>query len=242
MKENEEKDKFEEEKKELKALYNKATTKEQYQEVINRAKKLEKDMARAKQDTEEIGKAIQHGFWSEYYLKMKFEPESSTDKLCDYVGFYYNYYKKSEDVEGIVQYGYLLSNIKARLRGENSEAGDINSEIWVIARESGDMGFILKSINSRGNKEMSEGNFTEAIKIFSEIEDFKEIPKDAFRYAGNILNQRGISKIRGDVDILGGMKDMIEAVEDYYSEEETPPLKHIVGVVTRMKEVAKKLK
>lgn len=242
MEGNNEMSEFEKEAKELGVLYNKSTTREQYQEVIDRSKKLKDKMEEAKKTLGEIGKAIQHGFWAEYYLKMKFDPRSSTDKLCEDVEFFYDCYKATGDIEGVIQYGYLLANIKSKLRLENTEAAKINSEIEMLAIESGNIAFILRTINSAGNKEMmNEGNYDEAIKIFNRIEDFEKIPEDAFRYAGNILNQRGISKIRGDIDILGGTKDMIKATEDYYSKEETPPLKHIIGIVKRMNEVVKKL-
>lgn len=242
MEGNNEIDKFEEEAAALKALYDKAITGEQYQKVIDKSKRLKEEMEKDGRTTEEIGRVIQHGFWAEYYLVMKFKSGSSTDKFCQDVESFYYHYKEIEDVEGIIQYGYLLANIKGELRSEDAEARLINSDINMLALESGNIAFILRTINSAGNKEMhNEGNYDEAIKIFNRIEYFENIPEDAFRYAGNILNQRGISKIRGDISILGGMKDMIRATEDYYSKEKIPPLKHIIGVVKRMNEAVKKL-
>lgn len=87
---------------------------------------------------------------------------------------------------------------------------------------------------------MKTKNYDEAVAVFDEIENFEDIPKEDFLYAGNVCNNRGAAKIRGNIDIIGGAKDLVTAV-DYYLQMDQPPRKHFVGIRNRLGEDKEKL-
>jgi hypothetical protein len=226
---------FEERIKEIDALYNKATKEADYQEVEERAQALEKEMIEAGKGIDETAKAIMNGFWARYYLAKKFGYIDSV--ICSRVE---SYYSQVENLEVRIAYGYLLAVIISELREDFNAAKKINDDVRKLAESTGNVTSILRAINARGLNEMKEKNFAKAVEIFDEIEKIVEIPSESFQHAGNVVNNRGAAQIRGEVDILAGIGDLIAAAE-YYLKVKPVPLKHIEGIKNRLNEAGEKL-
>ena len=152
-----------------------------------------------------------------------------------------HHYLDIKDPDLKVAYGYLYSVITGELQENSQKAEDINNEVQRIAKESGSIISMLRIINARGLREMKDKNFEKAVEVFNEIEELDEIPEEAFRHAGNIINNRGASKIRGNIDVVGGMTDLITATREYYLKEKEVPRKHIEGIMDRIREAKEKL-
>jgi len=219
---------------EINVLYNKATRETDYLEVEEKAASLEKEMIETGKSIKETAKAIMNGFWASYYLARKFNRINSL--LFSNVK---SYYSQIEDPELKIAYGCLLAVISSELREDFATAKEINSEIQKVAEETENVVSILRVINARGLKEMKEKNFAGAIKIFNEVEQII-VPTEASQHMGNILSNLGISKIRGEIDILDGISDLIEAAS-HYLETKPIPLKHIEGIKNRLNEAGEKL-
>ena len=225
---------FEEKIKEINALYSKAIKEADYQEVEKKAQVLEKEMIEAGKDIDETAKAIMNGYWARYYLAKKFGYIDSV--IYSRVR---SYYSQAENPEVKVAYGYLLAVITSELREDSSAAQKINDDIRRLAESTGNITSILRAINARGLNEMNEKNFEKAVEIFDEIEKIR-ISLESFQHAGNIINNRGASKIRGGIDISDGVEDLITAA-DYYLDVKPVPLKHIEGIKNRLNEAGEKL-
>ena len=140
-----------------------------------------------------------------------------------------------------VAYGYLLEVIVVELLEDFKEAARMEVEIKEIVTETRNMVSILRTINALGIKEMKEGNFKGAVTTFNDMIRFEDdIAEDAFRHAGNILNNQGAAKIRGNIDPIGGARDLISAAI-YYLRESEPPRKHLEGIRNRLREAKEKL-
>lgn len=220
--------------KEINDLYAKATVEKDYVEVNEKAQGLEKELKEIGKETDEIAKSIVNGFWARYYLERKFGHIDSV--LASRVE---SYYSRIENPELKVTYGYLLAVIVSELEQDFAAAKEINNEIQEIAEETGNVASVLRVINARGLKEMKEKNFAGAIEIFNEVDQII-VPDAANQHLGNILSNLGISKIRGEIDILDGIGDLIEAA-DYYLKVKPIPLKHIEGIKNRLNEAGAKL-
>ncbi len=225
--------------KEIDSLYSKAVKESEYKEVIAKAEKLEERMFDAGEPVGKIALSILNGFWAHYYWVKDFA--GTSDNIRNLENKVNSYYMGAQDPGLKVSYGYLLSVIVSELKKEPSEADSINEEVKKIAEESGNIVSILRNINARGIKEMGVANFTGAIEIFDEIKRFEEISKEAFRHAGNIINNRGASKIRGDIDILSGVQDLVSAARNYYLKERPLPWKHLEGIKNRLNEAGEKI-
>lgn len=228
---------FEERIKGIEALYAGAVEEEQYLKVMEKAKELEGEMRGAGRPEEEIRQGIVKGFWAEYYWTNKFAKsagniESVSKKVS-------GHYSETEDPKLKVECGYLLAMI-SELKEEPDEAEKILKEIQEIAEKEGDVASALRVLTARGLSRMKAKNYDEAVVVFDEIENFKDIPKEAILQAGNVYNNRGASKIRGSIDIVGGAKDLVTAT-DYYLQMDRPPRKHFVGIRNRLGEAKEKL-
>ncbi len=231
---------FEERIEEIGALYAKAVDEEEYTTVMENSLLLREEMEKAGCILEEIAEAVFSGFFARYYwIRKFFINEEVTEGLKEEVK---KFYERITDPLLKVRYGYLLAIIVGELEEDFDEAKRLNKEIRQIAESTGNISEILREINSRGLQAAKEGNHILAIKIFSEIEAFTNIPEKAFRHAGNILNNRGASKIRGDISPIDGAVDLIAAVADYYLREEEPSLKHLDGIRNRLREAQEKIK
>jgi len=232
---------FEERIEEINTLYSKATTLKEYKKIVEEVEQLRKEMSKVGKDADEISQAIIDGFWAHYYLERKFYKNSfSSEAILQFAERVQEYYRAVKGADLKVSYGYLLSVILGELREDSDRAEVIAGEIQVIAKESGNTAALLRQINARGIKAMKE-DFEEAVKIFNEIENVRDIHEKDYRHVGNIINNSGASKIRGDIDIVDGMKDLLIAA-DYYLAEEEPPIKHLEGIINRLNEGIKKLK
>lgn len=229
---------FEEEKKKINTLYNKAVTEKDYEEIVEKASDLQLEMI--EENVDYMLEATLNGWWSYYYLVRKFRrTKESIKDLHDMISCFYS---KATKAEVKISYGYLLSVILSELKGDVVEANRINAVLDKMARKSGGMVSMLRVINARGIGEMKEANFEEAVEVFDEIRQFKDIPEEAFRHAGNIINNRGASKIRGDINPIDGLMDLIVAAKEYYLKEKEVSLKHIEGIINRVNEAKDKLK
>ncbi|MDI6592138.1 MAG: hypothetical protein QME61_04415 [Patescibacteria group bacterium] len=229
---------FTEKIKEIDSLYSKAVKEEEYLEVIEKAENLKKEMERERIAVEQIAQGILNGLWAEYYWVRKFaKTKENVKKLCTKVS---GYYTEIKEPSLKIAYGYLLSVSKSELEEDFSQAKKIEEEIQEIAKKTGNIVAILRVINTQGLREGKEGNLAKAIEVFDEIERFEEIPKEAVRHVGNILNNRGNYKIRGNIDVIGGMRDLVAAM-NYYLQEEQPSKKHLEGIVHRLAEGVEKL-
>lgn len=225
---------FKERTEEINDLYGKAIKELDYQKVEEKARALEKEMIEDGKSVDETAKAIMNGFWARYYLAKKFGYIDSV--ICSRVE---SYYSQVENLEVKIAYGYLLAVIASELREDFATAKEINSEIQKIAEETGNVISILRAINARGLNEMKEKNFAKAVEIFNEVEQII-VPSEAYQHLGNILSNLGASKIRGGINILDGVGDLIEAA-DYYLQTKPVPLKHIEGIKNRLNEAGEKL-
>lgn len=229
---------FEERIKGIEALYAGAVEEEQYLKVMEEAKELEGEMRDAGRPEEEIAPGIIKGLWAEYYRTNKFA--KSADNIESVSKKVSGHYSKIENPKLKVEYGYLLATITSELKEEPDEAEKILKEIQEIAEKEKDIVSALRVLTARGLARMKTKNYDEAVAVFDEIENFEDIPKEAFLHAGNVCNNRGAAKIRGNIDIVGGAKDLVTAA-DYYLQMDPPSRKHFVGIRNRLKEAKEKL-
>lgn len=229
---------FSERTKEINALYTKAIGEEEYVEIIEKTQELADEMKKADCTLEEIAEAIYSGLWAKYYhIRKFFQTDQNVAVLKEKV---LEHYQKIRDPLLKVEYGYLLAIILSELEENTEEAEVINNEIRQIARDTGNISAVLREINARALRTAKDGNHKEAVEIFNEIEALGVIPEEALTLAGNIINNRGASKIRGDIDPIGGAEDLLLAA-DYYLQEKEPPRKHLDGLRNRLREAREKL-
>jgi len=229
---------FKKEIEEISSLYSKAITEADYLRIMNEAKDLE---VRMKKETREqdVAEGVIYGLWAHYYFLRKFFREPKEVKaLSEKVGYYFS---TISDPELKIKYGCLFAVIASELEHDADKAFGINQAIGELARETGNILSLLRVINSRGIREMRIENYQKAINIFNEIETLDNIPKDCYRLAGHVINNRGASKIRGRIDIISGLGDLVVAGRSYYLEEEEIQRKHIKGLFNRVEEAIKKM-
>ncbi|MCK4520562.1 hypothetical protein KAT95_01705 [Candidatus Parcubacteria bacterium] len=223
---------------EINSLYAKAVGGEEYVSIMEKTNKLEEDMKEGGKSVEEIAEGIYNGFFGEYYWVRKFfTTDRHISMLKESVG---EYYQQIKEPSLKVKYGYLLTVIVSELEENFDEARRIEKEIREIASKTGNTASIFREINARGLRKMKESDFSGAVKVFNEINDFEEISREDFRHAGNIVNNRGAARIRGNIDIIDGARDLLLAA-DYYLQEEEPSRGHLGGLRNRLREVMEKL-
>ncbi len=232
--------------KELAELYSKAKTKKEYENLMNLSRRYANALTAHMVSPNAVVLAVFPGYWAEYHLFDKFPAGFTEEDIKKFV-------RKIQavrlrlmvsDADNKVALLYLESNIWSHLLNDQEKAEQYIKEMdEIISQGKVSTASILKMINSAGNKEMDAKNWTRAIKIFDEINKFPqevlEKPENLL-YATNIINQRGASKSRGDIDVVDGIKDLVTAL-DYYLKQIPVPMKHIEGIRNRLKEAIKKL-
>lgn len=232
---------------EMHALYQKALIKEEYEKAVSSADKCRIILRASGESSDTIVPVVLDGLWSEYYILLKF-PEIIKDEAAENNG---NFIEKIERLISHVaepankaELLYLASVAWSHLLNNPNNSGRCNNEFEkLVSAGKVSVAQILKGINSRVIKEMDAKNWPGAVQIADEVNRFtKEVIKQPENIgpAANIFNNRGASKIRGDIDIEGGIKDLVIAF-DYYLNQEPVPMKHIEGIRNRLMEATKKL-
>ena len=227
---------------ELSELYNKAKTKEEYLEVIGKGKEME-DLLAKEEFFDVIAPVILLSYWAEYYLLLKFPTPTATMDRLNFASKVKTAYSLVANPDNKIAFLYLESVAWSNLVYNQERA------VWciigiekIIAEEKVSIASTLKLINASGLKEIAEKNWTEAVRIFSEIERFPENilwQPENLRHAANVTSNWGASLIRGDIDIAKGREKLLIA-RRYYLREEVPPEKHLEGVKNRLREADEK--
>lgn len=223
-------------KKETEALYRKARTKEEYEKAIEAGRSHEEMLEKDGKTSDEIVSVILGALWANYYLLLKFPSEFTEEDKDGFLGKIY----ELESVVGPsnkIELLYLESMTWSHLFNNPQEAESCIREIGrIIAEGNASIVQVLKSINARVVKEMDEKNYSGAIQIADEIKQFSEealVEPENIGAAANIINNRGASKIRGDIDVKGGITDLMTALDCYL--KQTPvPMNHIEGIRNRL--------
>ncbi|MCK5476262.1 MAG: hypothetical protein KAI71_06840 [Candidatus Pacebacteria bacterium] len=225
---------------EINNLYAKAKTRDEYKLVAE----MSEEVAALLSNNEEIISKTINSWWAQYYLFLKFDENYNARKL--FVEKIARWYKVLEKPENIVKFGYLYVTAVANLTPGiyNREIIEVNAQIKDVAEKTGNSSLILQAINSRGVKEMVDKNWLKAEEIFSEINPFYMLTlKEAnnLLLAANILNNRGATLIRGDINAVLGAIFLLDAAE-FYSRLDQPPAKHFQGLVNRLEESLDKIR
>lgn len=227
----------------LSTLYEKAKTQEEYEHVIKEEKTASVNLEGKSFDL--ILPMLLPSFWAEYYLSLKFPSSSVLINKGDFIYRVQDTLSQLKNPDNKVALLYLESVIWSNLLNNQENSNWCNREIeTILLNEKVSLASTLRFINSRGLKEMAGKNWQETIGIFDEIEKF---PKEALkqpenlRHTANIFSNLGASYIRGNIDIVEGIKNLLIAKE-YYLQEKEPPEKHLEGLQNRLGEATEKLK
>lgn len=218
--------------KELDAAYAKATTRQDYANVCRIAGRIEELLDN---NEEKLSKTLK-GWWARYYEFLKFVENYQERK--SFVESIERWYETIRDSELRIGFGYLYTVALADLIGDIEKSEKISHEIEGLAVSSGKTHLLLQVVNARGIIEMSAKNFKDAIIYFNKIDDFMPaelLEQECLPNTANILNNRGISQIRGKLDAIKGTTDLLRAIE-VYSLIDNPPVKHFEGLKNRMRE------
>ena len=226
---------------ELSMLYEKAKAKEEYEEVIKKGGKIEIMLG----EGPDIKVSTQlPSYWAKYYLLLKFPSSSADEDRHDFAFEIESVYTYLTDPDNKVALLYLESVIWSNLLNDQEQAGQLTDKMnRIISSEKVSLASVLRHINARGLKEMAGRNWPEAVKTFNEIGRLSETElrqPENLRHAGNIINNRGASKIRGNLDITRGIDDLFEA-KSFYLREDQPSQKHLEGLKNRLREAIEKL-
>jgi len=233
--------------KELKELYSKARTQEDFEKVWQFGKDLTTDMNRQDFLLIDIYDSIMPALWARYYLAKKFgKTEDDILNFYNWIGEAWELSLKAGDTELIFSSGYLLSVVKSQLQQKVEDADKINGEMEKRIKDIGDITATLKVINAEGLAAMQKKEWSEAIYLFDKVKklfpDVRKVPIDCQHFA-NICNNRGFSglSLSDEVKhsivkrafIFSAIWDLNEAA-GLYMMIVPPPLKHIQGVENRL--------
>ncbi|MCK4591977.1 hypothetical protein KAT63_00885 [Candidatus Parcubacteria bacterium] len=225
----------------LSELYEKATTKEEYEKVVKEGGEIKVVIG---EDPDMKVSTRLSSWWAEYYLHLKFPTSSADEDRHDFAFKIESIYTYLTDPDNKVALLYLESVIWSNLLDDQKQAGQLIDKMnRIISSEKVSLASILRHINSRGLKKMAEKNWLEAVEIFSEIGKLShtELQRpENLRHTGNIINNMGTSKIRSGFDVTGGINDLFEA-KSFYLREDQPSQKHLEGLRNRLGEATKKL-
>jgi len=230
---------------ELSVAYNKAQTKEEYKEVVKRGKEIEALLSK-EESFGTIAPIILPAYWAKYYLLLKFPAPTEIMDKFEFASKIRTDSFFIADPDTKIAFLYLESvawNMVSGLMYDQKRARECTATInKIISEGKVSVASILRYINSGIVKEMADKNWREAVIISKEIEKFpKEIieqPKN-LRHSANIINNRGASYIRGDIDIVKGRKSLLIA-KDYYLREKVPSKNHLDGIKNRLREADEK--
>jgi len=243
-----EKEKLEEMGRQLDEMYEEAANVKDYEKVIKKRIEIEQQISEVDlhEEPDFFGKVLLHGYWSEYYwwLKGFVEQGKEVDKekvkeFLKKVSWFWRACRKSD-----VAFGYadLLSTAYDYLLNDEDSSRKVFEDMKKRAEETGNRVALLRVINRSVTSAMKRKDWQRAVQEANKAEKLLPVQtKDELRHFGNIFNNRGASKIRGDIDYLGGIKDLIKAAYEFYFEEEEVPMKHILGIIGRLQEAKNKI-
>jgi len=238
---------FEEMGKELEKMYNEAVKVEDFEQVVKKRKEIEKQISEGDlhENPDFFGKILLPGYWGEYYWWLKGfvqqgkrVDEKKVKEFLKKVSWFWRTCK-SDVAFGYgdllsTAYDYLLSNKKASL--------EVFNDMKKRAERRGDRIALLRVINRSVTSAMKYKEWQRAVQEANKAEELLPVQEEEeLRHFGNIINNRGAAKIRGDIDYLGGIKDLIKAAYEFYLEEKEVPMKHILGIINRLNEAKKKI-
>lgn len=229
---------------ELSALYGKARTEEEYKKVVELRERYANTLQANLATPDTVVSKVLLGYWAEYYLLLKFPAEVTEEYKDDFMERINKLELQTKDVSVKAELLYLESVAWSHLIHNQENADWCNDEFKkLVSAGKVSIAQILKGINSRVIREMDAKNWQGAVKIGDEIKEFSEeaitLPEN-IGVSANVINNRGASKVRGDIDIKEGVKDLITAL-DYYLKQTPVPIKHIEGIKNRLTEATKKL-
>ncbi len=230
---------------ELSMLYSKARTKEEYEKVVEQRNTYEAALKANGVSPNTVVLKVLPGYWAEYYLMLKFPTEfTEEDKDRFMMEKMRTLEWEASDSTVEAEVLYLQSVAWSHLMNDQEIAELCNSKFEeLISAGKVSLTQILKGINSRIIREMDSKNWQSAVRTGDEIKRFSEEVIEQPENVGpaaNIINNRGTSKIRGDINIKDGIKDIVTAL-GYYLKQIPVPMKHIEGIKNRLTEAIKKL-
>lgn len=230
---------------ELPELYGKARTKEEYKKVVELREIYANTLKANLATPDTVVSIVLPGYWAEYYYLLKFPADVTEEDKDDFMKMIDMLVLQTKDSSVKAELLYLESVAWSHLMDNQENADWCNDEFKKLVSEGKvSITQVLKGINSRVIKEMDAKNWQDAVKIGDEIKRFSEEvinQQENIGAAANIINNRGASKVRGDIDIVDGTKDLVTAL-DYYLKQVPVPMKHIEGIRNRLNEAVKKLK
>lgn len=229
---------------ELSTLYGKARTKEEYEKVVELRERYTNTLKANLATPDKVVLTILPGYWAEYYFLLKFPADVTEEDKDNFMERIDMLELQTKDPSVKAELLYLEGVAWSHLMHNQENADWCNEEFKkLVLAGKVSIAQILKGINSRVIKEMDAKNWQGAVKIGDEIKGFSEeaiTQPENIGAAANIINNRGASKIRGDINTKDGIKDLVTAM-DYYLKQEQVPIKHIEGIRNRLMEAAKKL-
>jgi len=231
----------------IKIIYEEAVTIEDYWEAVKRRRKIEGGVSEAAlhEHPDFFGKGLLDGYWAEYYWWLKGfveqEKEVDEEKVKEFLKKVSWFWRacKTDIAFGYgdllsTAYDYLLSNKKASL--------EVFNDMKERAEKTGNRVALLRVMNRSVTSAMKYKEWQRAVQEANKAEELLPVQgEEELRHFGNIINNRGAAKIRGDIDYLGGIKDLIKAAYEFYLEEKEVPMKHILGIINRLNEAKKKI-
>lgn len=239
-------EKFEEMGKELEKMYNEAVKVEDFEQVVKKRKEIERQISESDlhENPDFFGKILLHGYWGEYYWWLKGfiqqgkrVDEKKVKEFLKKVSWFWRTCK-SDVAFGYgdllsTAYDYLLNNKEASLK--------VFNDMKERAEKTKNRVALLRVINRSITSAMKYGDWQGAVRKAEEAKKLLPVEgEEELRHFGNIFNNQGAAKIRGNIDIFGGIKDLMRAVLEFYSKEKEPPWKHIIGVIDRLNEAKEK--
>ena len=239
---------FEEMGKELDKMYNEAVKVEDFEQVVKKRIEIERQINEVDlhENPDFWGKVLLHGYWSEYYWWLKGFvqqgkkiDEEKVKEFLKKVSWFWRACRKSDIAFG---YADLLSTAYDCLLNNKDASLKVFNDMKMRAEKVGNRVLLLKVINRSVTSAMKYGDWQRAIQEADKAEQLLPVKrKEELRHFGNIFNNRGTAKIRGNINILGGIKDLIRAAFEFYLKEKEVPLKHIIGVINRLSEAKDKI-
>jgi len=235
-------------KEELERMYSEAKIVQDYQEIVQKRETIEKKIGEAElhEDPDKFAQVLLSGYWGEYYYWLKGfteEERKAHEKEINNFLKKVSWFWRACKTEIAFAYGDLLSTAYDYLLEKTETSLKVFKDLKERAEKTGNRTVLLRIINRGVTREMAEKNWEKAVERANEAEALLPVrDKNELRHFGNIFNNRGAAKIRGDIDPIEGIKDLIFAANNFYLQEEMIPVKHLIGIFNRIKEGIKKIK
>jgi len=232
---------MEEKLEELRKLYNEAVNTEEFKTIVEKRKDIEREINNLSENPDLWGEVLLPGYWAEYYYwKGKEIDEEEEEEIKGFIHRVRWFWKSCKE-EVAFGYGDLLSTAYDYILDDKEKASEVFKEMKKRAEKSGNRVALLRVINRIVTSAMRHKEWGKAVEEASKAEKLLPVQdKVELRHFGNIFNNRGASKIRGDIDVVDGIRDLNMAMDFYFKEDEIP-VKHIIGIIRRFHEAMDKL-